>query len=206
MKLSDLWYHSVITAKKACVVIAEERPPIDKWFLSKSDKRPTTSAMQERHKTYLWPMTKRMTIPFSFSNFFLFSPFGIQVSRTESLRFRLLKAVLIPITIKYFLFEFPDGVSFDKDWCSALAAANFISKIDISLSSVLHSIHKKIRSLFRSLGPQTYEFYRNSISRAYWNAYWVSEALRLPTFWQGQIMKQRVVFNTPREGNYKKKS
>lgn len=34
----------------------------------------------------------------------LYQPCGIQVARTESLLFRLLKAVLMPITIKYFLF------------------------------------------------------------------------------------------------------
>uniref|UniRef100_A0A2P2KAB5 Putative beta-1 3-galactosyltransferase 2 isoform X3 n=1 Tax=Rhizophora mucronata TaxID=61149 RepID=A0A2P2KAB5_RHIMU len=46
---------------------------------------------------------KRMIIPFSSSSFLLFSPWGIHVARTESLLFRLLKAVLIPITIKYLL-------------------------------------------------------------------------------------------------------
>lgn len=121
-----------------------------------------------------------MTMPFSSSSFFLFSPSyffhskiinknsirqatkswktsmrpvyapcGIQVARTESLRFRLLKAVLIPITIKYFLF-FVDSAtlwssdmreSFNTDSWAALAAANSISRFEIVLSSVLHSIY-----------------------------------------------------------------
>lgn len=74
-------------------------------------------------------------------------PCGIQVSRTESLLFLLLKAVLIPITIKYFLFPddspfffiSPDiGEPLTIDSCVALAAANSISKFDIVLSNVLH--------------------------------------------------------------------
>lgn len=60
------------------------------------------------------------------------APCGIQVARIESLLFRLLKAVLIPITIKYFLFEvvwtvfkFPNtGESWcTDDSCISLAAA-----------------------------------------------------------------------------------
>lgn len=75
-------------------------------------------------------------------------PCGIQVARTESLLFRLLKAVFIPTTIKYLLF--PDNsMSFNSsigeplktDSCAALAAANSISKVEIVLSSVLHSVH-----------------------------------------------------------------
>lgn len=74
-------------------------------------------------------------------------PCGIQVARTESLRFRLLKAVLTPRTIKYFLFPI-DSVTFrssdigeplSMDSCAAFAAANSISKFEMVLSSVLHS-------------------------------------------------------------------
>uniref|UniRef100_A0A9I9EGS9 Uncharacterized protein n=1 Tax=Cucumis melo TaxID=3656 RepID=A0A9I9EGS9_CUCME len=70
----------------------------------------------------LFPMTNRTTIPFSFSNFFkdspapiincsiprrflrfrFYGPRGIHVSRIESRRFLLLKAVLIPITTNAF--------------------------------------------------------------------------------------------------------
>lgn len=120
-------------------------------------------------------MTKRIITPFSSSIFFLLSPVfriryistkriqklggnysrksiqepcGIHVARTESLLFRLLKAVLIPTTIKYLLFP-DDSVSFNSsdrgeplriDSCVALAAANSISKFEIVLSSVLHSV------------------------------------------------------------------
>lgn len=73
-------------------------------------------------------------------------PCGIHVARTESLRFRLLKAVLIPITIKYLLFrddpvftfsESDTGDPFVMVSCTALAAANSISKFEIVLSKVL---------------------------------------------------------------------
>lgn len=72
-------------------------------------------------------------------------PCGSQVARTESLLLRLLNAVFIPTTMKYFCLPF-DSVSFrssDKgeplsiDSCVALAAANSISKFDIVLSSDL---------------------------------------------------------------------
>ena len=128
--------------------------------------------------THLWPITNRITIPFSSSSFFLLSPdfhiikevridqiqskirktksnkcgqpihipWGIQVARTESLRLRLLKAVLTPTTIKYFLFLLdPEilrssdmGEPLSIDTCAALAAANSISKFEIVLSKVLH--------------------------------------------------------------------
>lgn len=90
---------------------------------------------------YLWPIIKRITIPFSRSNCSSFSPgqriqafstsssielidliytrknnrsmvpWGIQVSLTESRLFLLLKAVLIPITINAF---FLVGLSLDN--------------------------------------------------------------------------------------------
>lgn len=76
----------------------------------------------------------------------LFQPCGIHVVRTESLLLRLLKAVLIPTTIRYLLF--PDDSAFFNssdngeplrmDSCAALAAANSISKFEIVLSNVLH--------------------------------------------------------------------
>jgi transcriptional regulator of nitric oxide reductase len=76
-------------------------------------------------------------------------PCGIQVARTESLRLRLLKAVLIPMTIKYFLFilvsSFFKFSDMEKpsitDSCAALPSVNFISNFDIVLSSVLHIIY-----------------------------------------------------------------
>jgi hypothetical protein len=62
---------------------------------------------------------------------------------------RLLKAVLIPTTIKYLLF--PDdpvlfkssdkGEPLSMDSCAALAAANSISKFEIVLSNVLYSMY-----------------------------------------------------------------
>lgn len=72
-------------------------------------------------------------------------PEGIQVVRTESLLLRLLKAVLIPTTIKYRLFpgnclfstSFDIGAPFIKDSCADLAAANSISKLEMVLSNVL---------------------------------------------------------------------
>lgn len=72
-------------------------------------------------------------------------PWGIHVARTESLRFRLLKAVFIPITIRYFClpigplnFESSDwGDPLSTDSCTALAAANSISRFEMVLSNVL---------------------------------------------------------------------
>ena len=73
-------------------------------------------------------------------------PCGIHVARIESLLFLLLKAVLIPITIRYFLFlddsalltSVDNGEPLSKDSCAVLAAANSISKLEIVLSNVLH--------------------------------------------------------------------
>lgn len=74
----------------------------------------------------------------------IYEPWGIHVARTESLLFRLLKAVLIPTTIRNLLFpdesvfESPDeGEPLRIDSCVALAAANSISKFEIVLSNVL---------------------------------------------------------------------
>lgn len=94
-----------------------------------------------------WPITKRMIMPFSSSNFFLFSPCGIQVARTESLLFLLLKAVLIPMTIRYLLLldnsliliSSDTGALFLRDSWTALAEANSVSKFEIVLSRFLHS-------------------------------------------------------------------
>lgn len=78
-------------------------------------------------------------------------PWGIHVARTESRLFLLLKAVLIPTTIKYLLF--PDDWVFFRssdegeplciDSWAALAAANSISKFEIVLSNVLHRTTSK---------------------------------------------------------------
>lgn len=76
-------------------------------------------------------------------------PCSIHVARSESLLLRLLKAVLMPTTIKYFLFLADSGIfkSWDKgellsteSW-RVLAAANFISKSEIVLSRVLHFVY-----------------------------------------------------------------
>lgn len=72
-------------------------------------------------------------------------PCGIQVARTESLLFRLLKAVFIPMTIRYFLFlvnsrifrSWVIGEPLIVESCNAHAAANSISRFEIVLSSVL---------------------------------------------------------------------
>lgn len=77
------------------------------------------------------------------------APWGIQVERTESLRLRLLKAVLIPMTIKYFLFKVDLTFFKSSDIIgsfiivsrSALAATIFISKSEMALSRVLHSMY-----------------------------------------------------------------
>lgn len=73
------------------------------------------------------------------------APCGIHVARTESLRFRLLKAVLIPITINTWrLIDVVSetgardaGESPSVDSWAALAAASSTSRFDIFLSSVL---------------------------------------------------------------------
>lgn len=73
-------------------------------------------------------------------------PFGIQVVRTESLLFRLLKAVFIPMTMRYFLFLVNSGIFTSSvmgeplsiESCKDLAAASSISKFEIVLSSVLY--------------------------------------------------------------------
>lgn len=64
----------------------------------------------------------------------------------ESLLLRLLKAVLIPITIRYLrlpidseiLNSSETGEPFSRDSCSDLAAESSVSKLAIVLSSVLH--------------------------------------------------------------------
>jgi hypothetical protein len=71
------------------------------------------------------------------------------VYRMESLLLRLLKAVLIPITIRYFrlpidsdiLNSSATGEPLSKDSCRDLAAESSVSKLTIFLSSVLHSKH-----------------------------------------------------------------
>lgn len=70
----------------------------------------------------------------------------------ESLLFRLLNAVLMPITIRYFrlpidsesLNSSATGEPLSKDSCRDLAAESSVSKLAIVLSSVLHSKHPKI--------------------------------------------------------------
>jgi hypothetical protein len=67
----------------------------------------------------------------------------------ESLLLRLLKAVLIPITIWYFRLSIDSeilkssatGEPLSKDSCRDLAAESSVSKLAIVLSSVLHSKH-----------------------------------------------------------------
>jgi hypothetical protein len=64
----------------------------------------------------------------------------------ESLLLRLLNAVLIPITIRYFrlpidsetLYSSATGEPFSRDSCSDLAAESSVSRLAIVLSSVLH--------------------------------------------------------------------
>lgn len=82
-------------------------------------------------------------------------PLGIQVLRIESRLLRLLKAVFIPITMKYFdrpldsvtlKFKSSDkGAPLSSDSCADLAAASSISKCDIVLSRSLGKIKKKKR-------------------------------------------------------------
>lgn len=74
------------------------------------------------------------------------APCGIQVARIESLLFRLLKAVLIPITIKYFLFEvdwtvfkFPNT---GESWCT-----------DDSCISVAAAICRKLQKGYHVIIP-----------------------------------------------------
>ena len=70
----------------------------------------------------------------------------------ESLLLRLLKAVLMPITIRYFLFPIDSetlnssetGEPLSKDSCRVLAAESSVSKLAIVLSSVLHQKHLKM--------------------------------------------------------------
>lgn len=121
-------------------------------------------------------MTKRTTIPFSDSRIFRFSPTirhyiqmlswkkllktkdrevhkpcGIHVARTESLLFRLLNAVFIPITMKYFLFIVESfcavvsgvGEPLSIESCAAFAAANSISRLEMVLSSVLRHTYNE---------------------------------------------------------------
>jgi hypothetical protein len=62
------------------------------------------------------------------------------VARTESRRFRLLNAVLMPMTMKYFRFpvvDSGDGAPLRIESCVAFAEASSISKFDIVLSNVL---------------------------------------------------------------------
>lgn len=81
--------------------------------------------------------------------------------RIESLLFRLLKAVLIPITIKYFgrplesvkLNSSDMGEPLSIDSCAALAAAKSISRFEIVFSSVLYTnICAFIRNQLEMLG------------------------------------------------------
>lgn len=80
----------------------------------------------------------------------LLKPWGIHVARIESLLFRLLKAVLIPTTIKnrlfpcgcFFHISSDTGAPFCKDSCTDLAAANSISKLEMVLSNVLQKTQK----------------------------------------------------------------
>jgi hypothetical protein len=68
------------------------------------------------------------------------------VLRIESLLLRLLKAVLMPITIRYFrrpldselLYSSETGEPLRNDSCRVLAAESSVSKFDIFLSNVLH--------------------------------------------------------------------
>ena len=72
-------------------------------------------------------------------------PCGIQVLRIESLLLRLLKAVLMPITMKYFrlpadseaLYSSETGEPLRNDSCRVLAAESSVSKFDMVLSKVL---------------------------------------------------------------------
>lgn len=77
------------------------------------------------------------------------SPCGIQVVRTESLRFLLLKAVLIPITMKYFFLvldsivsDFPDTAQpFRINSGSGKANFRFSSNVDcLTWSPAVHGI------------------------------------------------------------------
>ena len=75
----------------------------------------------------------------------------------ESLLLRLLKAVLIPMTIRYFLLPIDSetlnssatGEPLSKDSCRDLAAESSVSKLAIVLSSDLHSTicERPIRNL-----------------------------------------------------------
>ena len=75
----------------------------------------------------------------------------------ESLLLRLLNAVLIPITIRYFLLPIDSetlkssatGEPLSKDSCRDLAAESSVSKLAIVLSSDLHSTicERPIRNL-----------------------------------------------------------
>jgi hypothetical protein len=68
------------------------------------------------------------------------------VLRIESLLLRLLKAVLMPITIRYFrgpvdselLYSSETGEPLRNDSCRVLAAESSVSKFAIFLSNVLH--------------------------------------------------------------------
>ncbi|WVZ98646.1 hypothetical protein U9M48_044055 [Paspalum notatum var. saurae] len=92
----------------------------------------------------LCPITNRTTTPLSFSSRRSLSPRGTHVSRSESRRLLLLKAVLMPTTTNAFGRTPLDGAATPSPpFCFARSTASSISSDDTDLSSDLPVVCEK---------------------------------------------------------------